>query len=72
MASPEDPAELAPQTDQESIELSIRSTTRPMVGRPTVKNKVARPLIGAKSLVRTPGLNNLQLVLSESTSIPNS
>jgi hypothetical protein len=43
-----------------------------MVGRPTVKNKVARPLIGAKSLVRTPGLNNLQLVLSESTSIPNS
>ena len=43
-----------------------------MVGRPSVKNKVGRPLIGVRSLVRTPGLNNLQLVLSEPTSIPNS
>jgi len=43
-----------------------------MVGRPTVKNKIGRPLIGVKSLVRTPGLNNLQLVVSKPTNLPNS
>ena len=64
-ASPADPAELVPQTEQEPIELSIRSTTRPIVGKPSVRNTVAKPQIGARSLIRTPGFNNLKLVLSE-------
>lgn len=62
--------ELNPLPLDQTIELSIHSTTRPQAGKATVNNKVARPLIGARSLVRTPGFNNLKLVVSEPTNTP--
>lgn len=68
---PKQQASLELPPNPETIELSIRSTTRPIVGKPSVKNKVAKPLIGARSLVRTPGFNSLQLVVSESPTETN-
>lgn len=43
------------------VELTIRSTTKPQAGRPTVKNRVAKPKIGARELVRTPSFGSVRL-----------
>lgn len=64
-ASQESQDEFPPSTDA-TIELTIRSTDRPIVGKPTVRNRVARPLIGARALIRTPGLNQIQMVVAQS------
>ena len=60
---PPGPVELTPLPTDRPIELSIRSTTRPQAGKTSVNRKVARPLIGARSLVRTPAFNTLKLVI---------
>jgi len=35
-----------------------------MISNKAVKNRVAKPLIGARALVKTPGLNRIQLIVA--------
>jgi len=35
-----------------------------MISNKAVKTRVAKPLIGAKSLVKTPGLNQIKLIVA--------
>ena len=58
--------ELAPLPTDETIELTIRSTTRPTISNTAVKNRVAKPRIGAKELVKTPAFSSVRLVLADS------
>jgi hypothetical protein len=37
-----------------------------MISNKAVKNRVAKPLIGARALVRTPGLNQVKLIVATS------
>jgi hypothetical protein len=59
-----------PAPEPKSIELKIKSTTRPMISNSKVKNRVGKPLIGAKALVRTPALNHLPLIITTTGPTP--
>ena len=57
-----EPVELSPLPTDEPIELTIKSTTRPQAGRKTVRNKIAKPTIGAQELVKTPAFGSVRLI----------
>jgi hypothetical protein len=67
------PLQLPTQVPPEppSIELQIRRTDKPMISNKKVKNRVAKPLIGAKALIKTPGLNQVSLVVATSPESTN-
>jgi hypothetical protein len=61
LQQPEAPVELTPLPTDEPIELTVRSTSRPLVGKPKVKNRVGKPMIGARELVKTPAFGSARL-----------
>jgi hypothetical protein len=61
----EDPVELTPLPITETIELTVRSTSRPIVGKPTVKNRVGKPRIGARDLVQTPAFGSARIITND-------
>lgn len=63
-----EPVELSPLPTEEVIELTIRSTTRPMIGKPKVKNRVGKPKIGARELVNTPAFGSARLITNDTPS----
>ena len=63
--SSQEPVELTPLPTDEPIELTISSTTRPMIGKPKVKNRVGKPLIGARDLVKTPAFGSARLITTD-------
>ena len=69
---PPHPLELPPALPEppQDIELAIRSTTRPMINNNKVKNRVAKPRIGAVDKVRTPGLNQVTMIVASPEPTP--